>query len=135
MFSAVNVKVNGANIPTCMFVLNLVTIESFESFWLSSVADITRLLCLVNILYSLKSEVIFPVRMKCFHLSPHEYDFPRQMLNPPHLCRALLLPCPFFSLSSSYLHFLKALPRSPHLHRQEIMFHQICHFKSCHQMS
>lgn len=131
LFSAVN----GANIHTCMYILNLVTIESFESFWLSTVADITRLLCLANILYSLKSGVIFPVRVKCFLLSPHECDFLRETLNLPHLCRALLPHCPFFSLSSSFLHFLQALPRTPHLHRQEIMFPQMCHFKPCHQIS
>lgn len=55
----------------------------------------------------------FAVRMKCF-LSAHHSVFLREMLSPPHLSHALL-PYPFFSLSSSFLQFLKALPRVPHL--------------------
>lgn len=125
VFCFVNAKINWTNIPIYMSLLNLVNIN-FELFWLSSVDDISHN-CFVLLIYftvwSLRWN--FVVRMKCFLGSPHGSVFLREMLSPPHLSHSPL-PCPFFSLSSSFLQFLKALPRVPHLRERGKLFFIRC---------
>lgn len=66
VFCFVNAKINWTNIPIYTSLLNLVNIKSFELFWLSSVDDIARFLCLANIFYSLKSEMKFCCQVEVF---------------------------------------------------------------------